>query len=178
VSKNTLSEFPTCETLILNSIHICYVFYFHFSHSMANVGPHTLWTAPSPLIGGLLFIHNLQKPQHKASGPLPSTKLTHTRQHLIKGERLACLLKNQSTCPSLVRQLSIFLDDNQLIHGGEQTHNQNLPSFQFPYQPTVHSVNWHEHPHQTPSWRCEHHCDSIVSNLLDTSMSGSYCNAL
>ena len=51
VSKNTLTELLTCEIFQtpINIIHICYVFYFYFSHCIANVAPPPLFELAPPL---------------------------------------------------------------------------------------------------------------------------------
>ena len=84
----------------------------------------------------LRFIHNLRKVQHRVSGPLSSTELANARRHLIKGiqgltyrEELAYLLKKQSKCPPLIRQLHLFLDNDQLIRCGGRIHNAPTTEF-------------------------------------------------
>ncbi|XP_065911263.1 uncharacterized protein [Dysidea avara] len=78
----------------------------------------------------LRFSNNLHKPQNKICGALSSSELAHARRHIIKGiqhmtyrEELTYLLKKQSKCPTLVRQLRLFLDDNQLLRCGGRIHN-------------------------------------------------------
>ena len=63
-------------------------------------------------------LHNLCKQRSKLFGPLTNIELTNARRHLMKGiqgsayqDELAYLLKRQSKCPPLVRQLCLFLDD-------------------------------------------------------------------
>ena len=65
----------------------------------------------------LRWVHNLCK-SPKISGPLTSVELTNARKHLIKSvqcsvyqEELAYLLKKQSKCLPLFRQLHLFLDN-------------------------------------------------------------------
>jgi len=76
------------------------------------------------------FVHNLCKEQHRVSGPLFSSELVKARQCLIKGtqgmtyhEELSYLLKRQSKCPPLIRQLHLFLDNDKLIRCGGRIHN-------------------------------------------------------
>ena len=76
------------------------------------------------------WLHNLRKQQPKLSGPLTNIELANACRHLVKGiqgsayqDELAYLLKRQSKCPPLVRQLRLFLDDKQLIHCGGRIHN-------------------------------------------------------
>lgn len=76
------------------------------------------------------FVNNLHKSQHKVYGPLSSLELARAQHCLIKGiqhrtysEELAYLLKKQSKFPPLIRQLRLFLDDNQPIHCGGRIHN-------------------------------------------------------
>jgi len=62
----------------------------------------------------LRWLHNVRKQQ---PGPLTSIELACAHRHLVKGiqnsEESAYMLKKQSKCPPLVRQLRLFLDDNQ-----------------------------------------------------------------
>ena len=81
----------------------------------------------------LRFIHNLLKVQHRVSGPLSSTELANARRHLIKGiqgltyrKELAYLLKKRSKCPPLIRQLHLFLDNDQLIRCGGRIHSASI----------------------------------------------------
>ena len=77
----------------------------------------------------------------KISGPLTSRELTNTHRHLIKSiqcsaypKELAYLLKKQSKCPPLVRQLCLFTDDNHLICCGGRIHNAPTTELsRFPY---------------------------------------------
>ena len=76
------------------------------------------------------WLHNLCKQLTKISSLLTSIELANSCRHLVKGiqnsvyqEELAYLLKRQSKCPPLVRQLCLFLDDKQLIHCGGRIHN-------------------------------------------------------
>ena len=76
------------------------------------------------------FVNNLHKPQHMLCGPLCILELACAQRHLIKGiqhttysDELAYLLKKQSKCRPLIRQLHLFLDDNHLICCGGQIHN-------------------------------------------------------
>ena len=76
------------------------------------------------------FVNNLHKPQHTLCGPLSSLELACAQRHLIKGiqhttysDKLAYLLKKQSKCPPLIRQLRLFLDDNHLLCCGGRIHN-------------------------------------------------------
>ena len=78
----------------------------------------------------LRFIHNLRKVQHRLSGPLSSTEVANARKHLIKGvqgltyrDEFTYMLKKRSKCPSLIRQLRLFLDSDQLIRCGGRIHN-------------------------------------------------------
>jgi len=64
------------------------------------------------------------------SGPLLSSELVKARQRLIKviqgmtyREKLSYLLKRQSRCPPLIRQLCLFLDNDKLICCGGKIHN-------------------------------------------------------
>ena len=78
----------------------------------------------------LRFVHNLRKVQQRLSGPLSSTEIANAQRHLIKGiqgltyqQELAYMLKKQSKCPPLIRQLRLFLDNDQIIRCGERIHN-------------------------------------------------------
>ena len=78
----------------------------------------------------LRYVHNLRKAQPRTSGPLSSVELTNAQLYLIRGiqrstyrEEFAYLLKKQPKCPPLVRQLRLYLDDNQLIRSGRRIHN-------------------------------------------------------
>ena len=86
----------------------------------------------------LRWIHNVQGNQPKRCGPLSSEELTNARRYLVKvvqfstyQEEVAYLLKKRSKCLTLVRQLSLYLDDKQLIQCGEESTMllpQNQPS--------------------------------------------------
>ena len=69
------------------------------------------------------------------------TKLTTARKQWISSSQsssyateLAYLLKRQQLCPNLVRQLRLYLDDDNLIRCGGRIHNAPLDQFiKFPY---------------------------------------------
>lgn len=75
------------------------------------------------------------------TGPLTVTKLktAHTRllrdvQHLAYQQELHYLLKQRSQCPTLVKQLRLFLDDSKLIRCGGRIHNAPTSDLtKFPY---------------------------------------------
>ena len=89
----------------------------------------------------LRWIHNLRKNHPKLCGPLSSGEFTNARRCLVKGvqyltyqEELAYLLKTQSKCPPLVRQLRLYLDDKQLVRCGGRIHNAPATELmKFPY---------------------------------------------
>ena len=96
----------------------------------------------------LRWIHNVRKNQPKLYGSLSNGELTNARRCLVKGvqhstyqEELAYLLKKQSKCPPLVRQLHLYLDDKQLIRCGERIHNAPVTErTKFPYLLPSHSL--------------------------------------
>ena len=129
----------------------------------------------------LRFIHNLRKVQHRVSGPLSSTELVNAQRHLIKGiqgltycEELAYLLKERSKCPPLIRQLHLFLDNDQLIRCGGRIHNAlTIELAKFPVLLQANSsftvlIIMDTHTHQPSLWRCEYHSDCTEVSLLDT----------
>ena len=89
----------------------------------------------------LRWIHDLRKLQHKLCGPITSGEFTIACRCLVKGvqystyhDELAYLLKRQTKCPPLVRQLCLYLDDKQLIRGGGRIHNApDTELSKFPY---------------------------------------------
>ena len=89
----------------------------------------------------LRFICNTRKLQPKLSGPLSSSELATAHRHLVKAvqgsvyhQEVTYLLKKQTTCPPLVRQLRLFLDDSQLIRCGGRIHNAPTTELsKFPY---------------------------------------------
>ena len=88
----------------------------------------------------LRWVHNLCK-SAKISGPLTSVELTNARRLLIKSirsstfqEEFAYLLKKQTKCPPLIRQLRLFLDDQHMIRCGGRIHNAPTTELsKFPY---------------------------------------------
>ena len=87
------------------------------------------------------WLHNVRKQQPKLSGPLTSNELASALRYLVKSvQRLAYqaefayLLKTRTKCPPLVRQLRLFLDDNQLIRCGGRIHNAPITELsKFPF---------------------------------------------
>ena len=79
------------------------------------------------------------------------------------------MLKKQSKCPPLIRQLCMFLDNDQIIRCGGTLLLQNLQNFQFSTcQFPIHCLNCHRYTHLPLSWRREHHSDCTEASLLDT----------
>ena len=82
-----------------------------------------------------------KKIQPKLCDPITSGEFTNARRCLVKGIQystyhyeLAYLLKGQSKCPPLVRQLRLYLDDKQLIRCGGRIHNAPATKLtKFPY---------------------------------------------
>ena len=109
-------ESTESESGILSIINISR--YSHI-HRVLAVTAYVLWC-----------IHNLHQLEPKLLGPLSSVELSKARRCLIKGiqystyrEEVAYLLKKQSKCPPLVRQLRLFFDDQQFIRCGGQIYN-------------------------------------------------------
>ena len=78
----------------------------------------------------LRFVNNLRKGQSKVTGSLTVTELrtAHTLllwdvQHLIYQQELHYLLKQCSQCPTLVKELRLFLDDSKMIRCSGRIHN-------------------------------------------------------
>ena len=128
----------------------------------------------------LRFIHNLHEVQHRLSGPLSSTEVANARKHLIKGvqgltyrDKFTYMLKKRSKCPSLTRQLHLFLDSDQLIHCGGRIHNAPTTELaKFPVllpanSPFTDLIVMDTCTHQTSSWRCEYHSDRTEASILD-----------
>ena len=76
------------------------------------------------------FIHNLRKQTPLKSGPLTNIELSEARMELIitvqrstYPAEFSFLCKRLSKCPTLVKQLRLFLDDAKLIRCGGRIHN-------------------------------------------------------
>ena len=76
------------------------------------------------------FIHNLRKQTPLKSGPLTNIELSKARMELIIAVQrstypaeFSFLCKRLSKCPTLVKQLRLFLDDAKLIRCGGRIHN-------------------------------------------------------
>ena len=90
----------------------------------------------------LRFIHNLSKQHTRLTGPLSVSELQSARklwisssQHSCFKDELSYLLKrNQHHCPTLVKQLRLFLDKSNLIRCGGRIHNAPVSEMaKFPY---------------------------------------------
>ena len=89
----------------------------------------------------LRYIHNSRKQQPLLNGPLTATELNSARKHWISSSQstsylteLSYLLKKQGSCPNLVRQLRLYLDQDSLIRCGGRIHNAPLDQCtKFPY---------------------------------------------
>lgn len=89
----------------------------------------------------LRWIHKVRKLQPNLCGPITSEEFTNAHRYLVKGvqyssyhDELAYLLKKQSKCLPLVRQLRLYLDDKQLIRCGGRIHNAPTTELtKFPY---------------------------------------------
>jgi len=90
----------------------------------------------------LRFIHNLSKQQPRLNEPLSVSELQSARklwisstQHsCFKDELLYLLKKKQRHCPTLVKQLRLFLDKSKLIRCGGRIHNAPVSEMaKFPY---------------------------------------------
>ena len=89
----------------------------------------------------LRYIHNTRKQQPLLIGPLTATELNTARKRWISSSQsssystvLAYLLKRQHSCPNLVRQLRLYLDEDNLIRCGGRIHNAPLDQLtRFPY---------------------------------------------
>ena len=89
----------------------------------------------------LRFVNNLRKNHSKVTGPLTATelKIAHTLllrdvQHFVYQQELQYLLNQRSQCPTLVKQLRLFLDDRKMIRCGGRIHNAPTSDLtKFPY---------------------------------------------
>ena len=75
-------------------------------------------------------IHNFRNHHARKFGPLTSTELSTTSKSLILAiqysaykDEIAFLKKSRSHCPTLVKQLRLFIDDSKLIRCGGRIHN-------------------------------------------------------
>ena len=79
----------------------------------------------------LRFIHNLSKQHSRLTGPLSTSELQSDEKLWISSSQHSCfkaelsylLKKNQHHCPTLVKQLRLFLDKSNLIRCGGRIHN-------------------------------------------------------
>ena len=81
----------------------------------------------------LRYIHNSRKQQPLLNGPLTATELNSARKLWISSSQstsyateLTYLLKKQGSCPNVVRQLRLYLDQDNLIRCGGRIHNAPL----------------------------------------------------
>ena len=82
----------------------------------------------------LRYIHNSRRQQPLLNGPLTATELNSARKLWISSsqstsystELTYLLLKKQGSCPNLVRQLRLYLDQDNLIRCGGRIHNAPL----------------------------------------------------
>ena len=81
----------------------------------------------------LRYIHNSRKQQPLLNGPLTATELNSARKLWISSSQstsyateLTFLLKKQGSCPNVVRQLRLYLDQDNLIRCGGRIHNAPL----------------------------------------------------
>jgi len=77
----------------------------------------------------LRFVHNACKRRPKLTGPLTVTELNTTQkiwiltsQNQLYQQEITYLMKNHK-CPTLVRQLRLFLDEDNLLRCGGRIHN-------------------------------------------------------
>ena len=88
----------------------------------------------------LRFIHNLRKVQYRLSKIQNSKTPNQGCTGLAYQDEFTYMLKKRSKCSSLIRQLRLFLDSDQLIRCGGRIHNAHLQNFQSSYQPILHSL--------------------------------------
>jgi len=75
-------------------------------------------------------VHNVRKQQPEVTGPLNATERKTTMRLWISSTQIdsyptefSYLMKKQQSCPNLVRQLRLFLDENKLIRCGGRIRN-------------------------------------------------------
>ena len=78
----------------------------------------------------LRFVHNACKRQPKLTGTLTVTELNtaqkiwiSTSQNLLYQHEITYLMKKNHKCPTLVKQLRLFLDKDNLLRCGSRIHN-------------------------------------------------------
>jgi len=86
-------------------------------------------------------IHNFRNSGTRMLGPLTSSELSSASKQLIMAvqystfkDEIAFLNKERSHCPTLVKQLHLFIDDSKLIRCGGRIHNApTSQASKFPY---------------------------------------------
>ena len=90
----------------------------------------------------LRFIHNVSKQNARLTGPLSVSELQSAKKLWISSSQRSCFKdeflylseKHQNHCPTLVKQLRLFLDRNNLIRCGGRIHNAPVTEMaKFPY---------------------------------------------
>ena len=90
----------------------------------------------------LRFIHNLSKQHSRLTGPLSVSELQSAKKLWISSSQRSCFKdeflylskKHQHHCPTLVKQLRLFLDKGNLIRCGGRIHNAPVTEMaKFPY---------------------------------------------
>ena len=90
----------------------------------------------------LRFIHNLSKRHTRLTGPLSVSELQSAKKFWISSSQHSCfkdelsylLKRNRHHCPTLVKQLRLFLDKSNLIWCGGRIHNAPVSEMaKFPY---------------------------------------------
>ena len=89
----------------------------------------------------LRFIHNVRRQQSKLTGPLTVSEVNRARtlwisssQNVSYQPEITYLIKKNHKCPTLVRQLRLFLDKDKLLRCGGRIHNapvNDLTKFPF-----------------------------------------------
>ena len=96
----------------------------------------------------LRFVHNACKRQPKLTGPITVTELNTARKNWISNSQclsyhpeIEYLMKKNHKCPTLVRQLRLFLDKDNLLRCGGRIQNapaSELTKFPFLLPPKHH----------------------------------------
>ena len=90
----------------------------------------------------LRFIHNVSKQNVRLTGPLSVSELQSAKKLWISSSQRSCFKdeflylseKHQNHCPTLVKQLRLFLDKSSLIRCGGRIHNAPVTGMaKFPY---------------------------------------------
>ena len=78
----------------------------------------------------LRYVQNSRKQQSQLTGPLTVTERNTAMKHWVSSTQLSgfpakftYFLKKQSVCPTLVKQLCLFLDKDKLMRCGGRIHN-------------------------------------------------------